>query len=187
MIFWCRLPLQFPAASDHTETGLCPYCNHQRTCISAGNHWKRLFASSWGTPDSWHHWHCRCTRRGMGLPYHESHSTGCNPHSTQTPQIHSSIFRNLNHTVFIMPGKTLSSGYKKRRLWHFAPLQCLHRCLGNTKNTWSAINSDSLNNPKRERERESRFLTAHQHKAGHSVPFEINIKANGTIRWTKGT
>jgi len=113
MIFWCRLPLQFPAASDHTETGLCPYCNHQRTCISAGNHWKWLFASSWGTPDSWHHWHCRCTRRGMGLPYHESHSTGCNPHSTQTPQIHSSIFRNLNHTVFMMPGKTLSSGYKK--------------------------------------------------------------------------
>ena len=29
----------------------------------------------------------------------------------------------------------------------------------------------------RERERESRFLTAYQHKTGHSVPFEIKIKA----------
>ena len=35
-------------------------------------------------------------------------------------------------------------------------------------------------------ERESRFLTAHQHKKGHSVPFEVKIKANEIIRWTKG-
>jgi len=34
----------------------------------------------------------------------------------------------------------------------------------------------------RETERESRFLTAHQHKTGHSVPFEVKIKANGIIR-----
>jgi len=31
-------------------------------------------------------------------------------------------------------------------------------------------------------ERESRFLMAHQHKTGHSVPFEVKIKANGIIR-----
>ena len=34
----------------------------------------------------------------------------------------------------------------------------------------------------RERERESRFLTAHQHKTGHSVPFEVKIKAIWIIR-----
>jgi len=34
----------------------------------------------------------------------------------------------------------------------------------------------------RERERESRFSMAHQHKKGHSVPFEVKIKANGIIR-----
>ena len=33
-----------------------------------------------------------------------------------------------------------------------------------------------------ERERESRFLTAHQHKTGHSVPFEVKIKAIWIIR-----
>jgi len=40
-----------------------------------------------------------------------------------------------------------------------------------------------------ERERErvgSLFLTAHQHKTGHSVPFEVKIKAIWIIRKTKG-
>ena len=31
-------------------------------------------------------------------------------------------------------------------------------------------------------ERQSRFLTAHQHKIGHSVPFEVKIESNGIIR-----
>jgi len=30
--------------------------------------------------------------------------------------------------------------------------------------------------------RERRFLAAHQHKIGHSVPFEVKIKATGIIR-----
>jgi len=34
----------------------------------------------------------------------------------------------------------------------------------------------------KERERESRFLTAHQHKTGHSVPFKVKIKAIWIIR-----
>ena len=34
-------------------------------------------------------------------------------------------------------------------------------------------------------QKESRFLMAHQHKTGHSVPFELKIKANGIIRWQR--
>ena len=34
----------------------------------------------------------------------------------------------------------------------------------------------------RERQRESRFLMAHQHKTNHSVPIELKIKAIWIIR-----
>jgi len=44
------------------------------------------------------------------------------------------------------------------------------------------LKTQQLFNGRLSRERESRFLMAHQNKTGHSVPFEVKIKANRIIR-----
>jgi len=70
-----------------------------------------------------------------------------------------------------------SSVYRPNKS-HFKSSSSTMSCLPSS----SASSAPSARETVRQRKRESKFLMAHQHKTGHSVPLEVKIETNGIIR-----